>query len=54
MEAVNDMSAVMGTAHFGNPKGQLGGQLAADVASGSFAGAYHVYAVDWSWDAITW
>ncbi|CAL8465137.1 g4672 [Coccomyxa elongata] len=54
MEAVNDMSVVMGTAHFGNPKGQLGGQLAADVASGPFASAYHVYAVDWSWESIIW
>lgn len=54
MEAVNDMSVVMGTAHFGNPKGQLGGQLAADVASGPFAGTYHVYAVDWSWESVIW
>lgn len=54
MEAVNDLSTIMGTAHFGNPKGQLGGLLAADVASGSFAGAYHVYSLEWSLESITW
>lgn len=54
VEAVNDMSSVMGTVHFGDPQGQLGGQLTADFSSGAFANAYHVYAVDWSWDTITW
>lgn len=54
MEAVNNLSTVMGTAHFGIPKGQAGASLAADVASGSFAGAYHVYSVDWSLESITW
>ncbi len=54
VEAVNDMSSVMGTVHFGKPKRQLGGQLAVDTSSGAFAGAFHVYAVDWSWDTITW
>ncbi len=54
LEAVNDLSTVMGTAHFGNPKAQLGGSLEADVASGSFAGNYHVYSMDWSWNSITW
>lgn len=54
MEAVNNLTEVLGTVHFGNPKGELGGSVVESAATGAFAGAFHVYAIDWNWDSITW
>lgn len=54
MESVNAFSQIFGTVHFGMPQQQLGGALSQSTLSGVFAGAYHVYAVEWSWDQISW
>ena len=54
MESVNTFSQIFGTIHFGMPQQQLGGAFSQSTLSGVFAGAYHVYAVEWSWDQISW
>ena len=54
MESVNAFSQVFGTIHHGLPQQQLGGTLLQSASTGVFAEAMHVYAVDWTWDQITW
>ena len=54
MESVNAFNQVFGTLHYGLPQQQLGGALSGSASTGAFAGAFHVYAVDWSWDQISW
>ena len=54
MESVNAFSQVFGTVHYGLPQQQLGAALSQSASTGAFAGAMHVYAVDWSRDQISW
>lgn len=54
MESVNTFSEIFGSLHYGMPQQQLGGSLSQGILTGAFAGTYHVYAVDWSWDEISW
>lgn len=54
MESVNSFGQIFGSLHYGLPQQQAGGALPGSIATGAFAGAYHVYGVEWSWDQISW
>ena len=54
MESVNAFGQVFGTIHYGLPQQQLGGALSQSSSTGLLAGAMHVYAVEWTWNQITW
>ena len=54
MESVNAFGQVFGTIHYGLPQQQLGGALSQSTSTGLLAGAMHVYAVEWTWNQITW
>ncbi len=54
MESVNAFTQVFGTVHYGLPQQQLGAALSQSASTGAFAGAMHVYALDWSRDQISW
>ena len=52
-QAVNDAATVFGTAHFDDYQ-QQGGSMAADASVGAFAGAWHVYALEWTLESLHW
>ncbi|KAK9833432.1 hypothetical protein WJX81_005146 [Elliptochloris bilobata] len=53
VEAVNDAASVFGTAHFDAYQMQ-GGSMDANTSVGAFAGAWHVYALDWTLESLHW
>ena len=52
-QAVNDAATVFGTAHFDDYQ-QQGGSLAAYTSVGALAGAWHVYALEWTLESLHW
>ena len=52
-QAVNDAATVFGTAHFDDYQ-QQGGAMAAHTSVGALAGAWHVYALEWTLESLHW
>lgn len=52
-QAVNDAATVFGTAHFDDYQ-QQGSAMAAYTSVGALAGAWHVYALEWTLESLHW
>lgn len=52
-QAVNAQASVFGTAHFDNYQTQ-GGALDASAVAGGFAGAWHVFSLEWTLESLAW
>jgi hypothetical protein len=52
-QAVNAQASVFGTAHFDDYQTQ-GGALDASAVAGGFAGAWHVFSLEWTLESLAW